>query len=230
MCLKDVLGQIQADGANLRHGRLPLVALNTTILADRCRRGASTPSLENHDLRCGPARERPRRALRPRRRSTARRWRPISRASSSRNCRQATSWDVEKAIAFAAGQPFAWVIDVDGFIGHVRFHSLDAHDRRAALAIGIEDPPVSVAASARRLSAWRWISRSGRGCIGRRYGCSPRKRGPGRATASVVLSRRVANASGPSSRTRGRTTLSRGCLTGTSWPGYRPGIAEGQYR
>ncbi|CAO4157288.1 hypothetical protein DHODJN_25970 [Methylorubrum extorquens] len=37
--LEDVLGQIQADGANLCHGRLRLVALNTTTLARRCRRG-----------------------------------------------------------------------------------------------------------------------------------------------------------------------------------------------
>lgn len=47
--LEDVLGQIQADGADgvhLCHGRLPLVALNATILARRCRRGASTPSLQ----------------------------------------------------------------------------------------------------------------------------------------------------------------------------------------
>jgi len=37
-------------------------------------------------------------------------------------------------------QPNAWVIDAEGFIGHVRFHNVDAHDRRAWLAIGIEDP------------------------------------------------------------------------------------------
>src|SRR4051794_17698226 len=42
--LKHVLGQIQADGANLSHGRLPPVVLNNTTLARRCRRGASTPS------------------------------------------------------------------------------------------------------------------------------------------------------------------------------------------
>ena len=46
----------------------------------------------------------------------------------------------ERSIAFLIDQPYAWVIDVRGFIGHVRFHSVDGHDRRAALAIGIEDP------------------------------------------------------------------------------------------
>src|SRR5918993_2516429 len=40
--LEHVLGQVQADGANLFHGRLPPVVLNTTTLARRCRRGAST--------------------------------------------------------------------------------------------------------------------------------------------------------------------------------------------
>ena len=43
MGLEDVLGQIQADGANLCHGRLPLVALNATILARQCRRGGRPP-------------------------------------------------------------------------------------------------------------------------------------------------------------------------------------------
>ena len=46
----------------------------------------------------------------------------------------------ERSIAFLLDQPYAWVIDVGGFIGHVRFHSVDSHDGRAALAIGIEDP------------------------------------------------------------------------------------------
>lgn len=46
----------------------------------------------------------------------------------------------ERSIAFLIDQPYAWVIDVGGFIGHVRFHNFDGHDRRAGLAIGIEDP------------------------------------------------------------------------------------------
>jgi RimJ/RimL family protein N-acetyltransferase len=46
----------------------------------------------------------------------------------------------ERSIAFLIDQPYAWVIDVGGFIGRVRFHNVDSHDRRAALAIGIEDP------------------------------------------------------------------------------------------
>ena len=52
--LEHVLGQVQADGANPFHGRLPPVVPNTTTLARRCRRGASTPSLEEHDLRRRP--------------------------------------------------------------------------------------------------------------------------------------------------------------------------------
>jgi RimJ/RimL family protein N-acetyltransferase len=42
--------------------------------------------------------------------------------------------------AFIEQHEYAWIIDVNGFIGHVRFFALDPHDRRAALAIGIEDP------------------------------------------------------------------------------------------
>jgi hypothetical protein len=41
--VEDVLGQVQADGANLCHGRLPPVVLNTTTLARRCRRGGVHP-------------------------------------------------------------------------------------------------------------------------------------------------------------------------------------------
>jgi len=42
--MKDVLGDIHTDYDNFRHGRLPQVVLNTSTLAHRCRRGASTPS------------------------------------------------------------------------------------------------------------------------------------------------------------------------------------------
>jgi hypothetical protein len=42
--VKDVLGDVQTDYDNFRHGRLPQVVLNTSTLAHRCRRGASTPS------------------------------------------------------------------------------------------------------------------------------------------------------------------------------------------
>lgn len=51
-----------------------------------------------------------------------------------------TRSDAEAVIARIADQDFAWVIDVGGFIGHVRLHSVDLHDKRASLAIGIEDP------------------------------------------------------------------------------------------
>src|SRR6476661_1370720 len=37
--VKDVLGDIQTDYDNFRHGRLPQVVLNTFTLAHRCRRG-----------------------------------------------------------------------------------------------------------------------------------------------------------------------------------------------
>jgi RimJ/RimL family protein N-acetyltransferase len=43
-------------------------------------------------------------------------------------------------VGFIEQHDYAWVIDVNGFIGHVRFFGLNLHDRRAALAIGIEDP------------------------------------------------------------------------------------------
>jgi RimJ/RimL family protein N-acetyltransferase len=51
-----------------------------------------------------------------------------------------TRQDAERAIAFLIDQPHAWVIDTGSFIGHVRFHSSAVHDKRAALAIGIDDP------------------------------------------------------------------------------------------
>src|SRR4051794_10178158 len=38
------LRNIEPDRASLAHGRLPWWLLNTTTLAHRCRRGASTPS------------------------------------------------------------------------------------------------------------------------------------------------------------------------------------------
>ncbi|AFL52271.1 RimJ/RimL family protein N-acetyltransferase [Sinorhizobium fredii] len=46
----------------------------------------------------------------------------------------------EAAIRYIEEQEYAWVIDAGRFIGHVRFHSIDRQDRRAALAIGIDDP------------------------------------------------------------------------------------------
>jgi hypothetical protein len=45
--LEYVLRDVQPDRASLSHGRLPWWSLNTSTLAHRCRRGASTPS------RCG---------------------------------------------------------------------------------------------------------------------------------------------------------------------------------
>lgn len=46
----------------------------------------------------------------------------------------------EAAIRFITEQDQAWVIDAGRFIGHLRFHGLVRQDRRAALAIGIDDP------------------------------------------------------------------------------------------
>jgi len=46
----------------------------------------------------------------------------------------------EAAIRFIEQQDCAWVIDAGRFIGHVRFHGKSAQDRRANLAIGIDDP------------------------------------------------------------------------------------------
>lgn len=42
--VKNTLGDIQTYRGSLRHGRLPLVVINTSTMAHRCRRGASTPS------------------------------------------------------------------------------------------------------------------------------------------------------------------------------------------
>jgi len=51
-----------------------------------------------------------------------------------------TRGDAQSQISFIEQHEVAWIIDVNGFIGHVRFFALDRHDRRAALAIGIDDP------------------------------------------------------------------------------------------
>jgi RimJ/RimL family protein N-acetyltransferase len=48
--------------------------------------------------------------------------------------------DAQSQISFIEQHAYAWIIDVNGFVGHLRFFALDRHDRRAALAIGIEDP------------------------------------------------------------------------------------------
>jgi RimJ/RimL family protein N-acetyltransferase len=48
--------------------------------------------------------------------------------------------NAQSQLSFIEKHEYAWIIDVNGFIGHVRFFALDPRDRRAALAIGIEDP------------------------------------------------------------------------------------------
>jgi RimJ/RimL family protein N-acetyltransferase len=51
-----------------------------------------------------------------------------------------TRSQAEAAIRFIEEQDCAWVIDAGRFIGHIRFHSIVREDKRAALAIGIDDP------------------------------------------------------------------------------------------
>lgn len=46
----------------------------------------------------------------------------------------------EAAIRFIEQQDYAWVIDAGQFIGHIRLHGISRQDKRAALAIGIDDP------------------------------------------------------------------------------------------
>lgn len=48
--------------------------------------------------------------------------------------------EAEAAIRFIERQDWAWVIDAGRFIGHVRFHGISSQDKRATLAIGIDDP------------------------------------------------------------------------------------------
>ncbi|PBB80615.1 GNAT family N-acetyltransferase [Mesorhizobium sp. WSM3879] len=50
-----------------------------------------------------------------------------------------TRGEAEAAIRFIEQQNCAWVIDAGSFVGHVRLHSIDWQDKRAALAIGIDD-------------------------------------------------------------------------------------------
>lgn len=52
-----------------------------------------------------------------------------------------TDEGVDKAFGDLKQTPHLWVIDAGkGYIGHIRLHSLHSIDRRAALAIWIEDP------------------------------------------------------------------------------------------
>ncbi len=51
-----------------------------------------------------------------------------------------TRTQAEAAIRFIEKQPSAWVIAAGRFIGHIRLHSYASDDKRAALAVGIEDP------------------------------------------------------------------------------------------
>ena len=79
--LKDILGQVEPDGGNFAHRRLPLVAFNTRQSGTQMPLGASIPSLEDHDLRCGPADRSHRRAARDRRPNQ---WRDFSSPMSSK--------------------------------------------------------------------------------------------------------------------------------------------------
>lgn len=47
--------------------------------------------------------------------------------------------DAEHAIRRLESEPHTWAIDVGGCIGHVRLDHLNSVDRRASLAIGIDD-------------------------------------------------------------------------------------------
>lgn len=51
-----------------------------------------------------------------------------------------TTAHAEAAIRFLEKQTYAWVIDAGGYIGHIRLHNVVMEDRRAALAVGIDDP------------------------------------------------------------------------------------------
>lgn len=56
MRMKNALGDIQTDCDNLRYGYLPQWRFNTSTLAHRCRRGASTPSALERATRASSAR------------------------------------------------------------------------------------------------------------------------------------------------------------------------------
>ncbi len=44
-----------------------------------------------------------------------------------------------QTVAWMRAQPLLWVIDAGGYLGHVRLHDLQEVDRRASLAIGLDD-------------------------------------------------------------------------------------------
>ena len=51
-----------------------------------------------------------------------------------------TADQAEQWVCSLLGQEHAWVIETDRLIGSIRLHSLNKPDRRANLAIGIDDP------------------------------------------------------------------------------------------
>jgi RimJ/RimL family protein N-acetyltransferase len=45
----------------------------------------------------------------------------------------------EDIVRWMRSEPMLWVIDASGYVGHVRLHTWNASDKRAALAIGLDD-------------------------------------------------------------------------------------------
>lgn len=54
--------------------------------------------------------------------------------------RAITPADAERWVQSLLNHPCAWIIDAGSAIGSIRLDRIDLHDRRASLAIGIDDP------------------------------------------------------------------------------------------
>jgi RimJ/RimL family protein N-acetyltransferase len=53
--------------------------------------------------------------------------------------RERSRENATKAIRSLQAHRLAWIIDYSGYVGHVRLHTVVASDRRASLAVGIDD-------------------------------------------------------------------------------------------
>jgi GNAT superfamily N-acetyltransferase len=119
----------------------------------------------------------------------------------------------EAAIRFIDEQEHAWVIDAGRFIGHIRLHSVDQHDKRASLAIGIDDPAYLGKGYGTESVKLVLTYAFARGCIASPYVCWRAMPALSLAIASAASLKKAASAKRPLSTARGRTTSSWGCWT-----------------
>jgi RimJ/RimL family protein N-acetyltransferase len=103
-------------------------------------------------------------------------------------------------------QDYAWIIEAGSLIGEIRLDRVDLRDRRASLAIGIEDASQLGKGSAVRLSRLLWAMHSmSSGSIASPFGWSTTTCEPSARIRSAGLSSREESARPPSSMVPGMT-------------------------